>query len=83
MSDRTKSEIQNLSNDLQRLRDEVRLKMHLASMDVKKGFEDMEPEVRKLEQQTEELTQEQAVKVELAMKKAKKKLQDLRDRIAA
>ncbi|HJL18584.1 MAG TPA: hypothetical protein RMH99_23185 [Sandaracinaceae bacterium LLY-WYZ-13_1] len=78
---KTKQELDELTADLTRLRDEIRLKLHLASMDVQKGFEQMEPEVKELERKTTELTEDEAMKAQLAMKKAKQKLKDLRDRI--
>ena len=44
--------------ELQQLRDEIRLKLHLASMDLKDQFERIEPDVRSFERRAEEVTED-------------------------
>jgi len=46
-------DLDKVRNDLTSLRDEVRLKLHLASMDTKDSFEQLEPRVRRFVQDLE------------------------------
>jgi hypothetical protein len=49
-SDEIKSEIQRTVSLLHTLRDETRVKIHLANMDVKKAWNDLQPKLAEAEQ---------------------------------
>jgi len=47
-----------MREDLQQLRDRIRVKMHLASMELRDRFESIEPDVREFEHRAEKVTEE-------------------------
>lgn len=51
-----KKDIENSVNDLRKLRDEIRLKIHLAGMDVKSEWQKLEPEILEAERSARVLT---------------------------
>lgn len=53
-----REQVEQMKADLQQLRDEIRVKMHLASMDLKDRFQKLEPDVKAFEHRAEEVTEE-------------------------
>ena len=51
-----KKDIEKSVNDLKKLRDEIRLKIHLAGMDVKTEWQKLEPEIAEAERSARVLT---------------------------
>ncbi|MBZ0118042.1 MAG: hypothetical protein K8H88_13650 [Sandaracinaceae bacterium] len=48
-----KEQLTSMKTDLQQLRDEIRVKLHLGGMDLRDRFEKLEPQVRDFEQRAE------------------------------
>ena len=71
----TRESYESLKHDLRTLRDELRLKAHLASMDLKDEWEKMEPEVDKVWKELSETSVD-------AARDMKERLVKLRDRVA-
>ena len=82
MREKTKEEIDELVTNLQKIRDEIRLQLHLASMDAKKGFDQLEPELRRLEERTTHATEESANEIKEALRKLQSRFRDLCERVA-
>ncbi len=80
LKQRTKDELDHLVEELTRMRDELRLKLHLAGMDVKKGYEKIEPEIFSAEQKVKRATEETAHEVKAKLHELRTKLEGLRDR---
>jgi hypothetical protein len=67
-----KEELKKRIAALRTLRDEVRVKMHLASLDAKTEWNKLEPHLLDLEHAAEEATEASRRKVEEAIQKVKK-----------
>jgi hypothetical protein len=67
-----KEELKKSIAALRTLRDEVRVKMHLASLDAKTEWNKLEPHLFDLERAAEEATEASRRKVEEAIQKVKK-----------
>jgi hypothetical protein len=67
-----KEELKKSVAALQTLRDEVRVKIHLASLDAKTEWNKLEPHLYDLERAAEEATEATRRKVEEAIQKVKK-----------
>jgi hypothetical protein len=76
-SDEIKSEFKKTASLLQTLRDETKVKIHLAGMDIKKTWDDLQPKLADA-QLTGERAAEHATEATLdALKATVKKLQDV------
>jgi len=75
MSDTTnelKSELKKSLSDLQTLRDEVRVRLHLASMDLKDQWNRLEPYIADVEQKAAEATEASRTLISEAKKRLEK-----------
>ena len=76
-SDEIKSEIKNTVSLLQTLRDETKLKIHLANMDIKKTWADLQPKLAEAEQTAGRAAESASEATLEAMKSTVKKLQKI------
>jgi len=67
-----KNEVKKSLELLQTLRDEVRVKLHLASMDIKDQWTKLEPHLQKVEKAAEEATEASRAGLADAVKQIKK-----------
>ena len=58
LKDEAKSTAASMKEDLQELRDTIRVKLHLGSMDLRDRFEQLEPKVKDFEHRAEKVTAE-------------------------
>ncbi|WP_394827424.1 hypothetical protein [Pendulispora albinea] len=64
-----KAEIQKGLSQIQTLRDEVRVRLHLAGMEVKDEWQKLEPRVEEIERRAEEVTDATKTAVEDVLQK--------------
>lgn len=81
LTQRTRAEIEQLVSQLTTLRDELRVRLHLAGMDAKERYEKLDDEIFELEQRAKRVTEEGAQEVRKRLAEAKKRLEHLRDRV--
>lgn len=74
-----KKEFENLLNELQEQRDELKLKMHLASMEARQEFEEAEKEWQRLEIKAAEIADKSVETSENFIAKAKIVGEELKD----
>lgn len=53
-----RQDLERALEELQTIRDEIRVRMHLASMEAKEKWEELEPILEKIEEQIKEATRE-------------------------
>ena len=53
-----RKQIESMKNDLQQLRDRIKLKLHLGNMELKDRFEKIEPDVHEFERRAGKVTHE-------------------------
>ena len=68
-------------DELKRIRDEIKLKVHLASMEVRDAFEKLEPKIKDFERQVSQAGHAASRELEAGMVKAKEALAHIRDKI--
>lgn len=78
MTDQLKRDIQGGLDDLTTLRDEVRLKVHLAGMEIKDEWRKLEPQIVEVEQAAAKVTEA----TREALHEAVAKLKKLRDKLS-
>lgn len=74
-------ELERIRDDLTQMKDEVRLKLHLASMDAKDAYERLEPRIREFSRHVDavgDTVEREAGKIGTRLRE---ELTDLRDRI--
>ncbi len=74
-SDEIKNEIKKTVGLLQTLRDETKVKIHLASLDLKKTWDDLQPKLAEAEKSAEGAAEHASEAMLDAMKSTVKKLQ--------
>lgn len=67
--------------DLQTARDEIKLKLHLAGMDAKQAWHDLEPRLGQLEKQVSDTTAETAEAAQRVIDELKSSFAELRAKI--
>ena len=81
-----KDELGRLKGELQQLAGEIRVKMHLASMDVKESWNEIEPRLRQFEQDVEQKVGKAAnvtsTELKAAAKDLKARAKKIRDSLA-
>jgi predicted nuclease with TOPRIM domain len=77
--DQRRLEIEDVRAELSRLRDELRLKVHLASMDVKRDWETLEPSVNRLEDLWKDFSHDALV----AARDLRSRVRAIRERLGA
>jgi hypothetical protein len=78
---KARDQVETMKNELQQLRDEIRLKMHLASMDLRDRFEKIEPDVKAFEHRAEEVTEDVGEELHEGWDHLKKALTRIRDEL--
>jgi hypothetical protein len=68
-------------NELKRLRDEIRLRIHLGEMDARKAWQKLEPRIDRLDRRLDAAGKRVTVELRAALRQAKKSIQALRDRL--
>jgi F0F1-type ATP synthase membrane subunit b/b' len=68
-------------DELRKIRDEIKLKIHLASMDARDAFEKLEPKLKDLERQVANAGAAASREVETAIQKAKESLGHIKEKI--
>lgn len=75
-----KAELEKLRGDLQSLAGEIKLKLHLASMEVKDSWNEIEPRLRQFEEQVEGGFEKLGKAVNVTSTELKAAAQDLKER---
>ncbi|HJL18588.1 MAG TPA: hypothetical protein RMH99_23205 [Sandaracinaceae bacterium LLY-WYZ-13_1] len=78
---KAKAQVEEMKAELQQLRDEVKLKLHLASMDLKDRFEKIEPDVKRFEHRAEGVSEEVGDELHESWSHLKKALVRFRDEL--
>ena len=76
-----KEELRQTRDELWRLADEIRVKIHLAGMEVKDTWGRLEPRLQEFEQRVEDATEKIGAELKDASTDLKERLQKLRDEI--
>ena len=71
----------DLTQDLRRLADEIRVKIHLASMDAKSAWASLEPKVQEFERKVDRATKSAADDLDSLAAVLHKELESLRARV--
>jgi hypothetical protein len=56
-SDNVRGQVDDVLDELQRMADEIRLKVHLGSMEAKDEWKDVEPKLRQFEKKAEKIVE--------------------------
>ena len=75
-----RQKLRNTLGELQTLRDEIRVRLHLMGMDAKDAMADLEPRIDRLEKEVEHAGDDALDKLSDALDKIAKSLHALRDR---
>ncbi len=76
-----KAELQEMLDDIKKLRDELKVKVHLASLDVKDAWKKLEPRVDELQRQALDAGKKAADDVKASAVKLKESFESLRKKI--
>lgn len=76
-----REQAESMKADLIQLRDEIRVKMHLASMEVKDRFQKLEPDVKAFEHRAEQVTEEVGKELKEGWSHLKQALERVRDEV--
>ena len=68
-------------DELRKIRDEIKLKIHLASMDVRDAFEKLEPKLKDLERQVSNAGAAASREIDAGIQKAKEALGHIKEKI--
>ena len=80
MKEKTKSEVEHLVDELTRMRDQMRVKLHLASMEIKERYSKIDEEIFEAEQKAKRATEETAHEIKARLRDLRTRLEGLRDR---
>jgi hypothetical protein len=78
-TDDLKAEVKKTYSLLQTLRDETKVKIHLAGLDIKKSWDELQPKLHEAEQSAERAAESATEATLEAMKATAKKLQKIAD----
>ena len=81
LTQKTRGELEHLFSELATLRDELRVRLHLAGMEAKERYGKLDDEIFELEQRAKRATEDGARDVKERLTEAKKRLEHLRDRL--
>jgi CBS domain-containing protein len=76
-----RSEVRRALDEVKRLRDEIRVRIHLAGMDAKKAWRKLEPQIDKLDRQLDAAGARVSAELEGAIEQARKSITALRERL--
>ena len=74
-------ELQKMLEDVKKLRDELKVKVHLASMDVKDTWKKLEPRVEELQKQARDAGKKAADDVKASAAKLRESFESLKKKI--
>jgi vacuolar-type H+-ATPase subunit H len=74
-------ELRRAFDEVKRLRDEVRVRIHLAGMDAKDAWKKLEPRIDKLDRQLDAAGERVSVELKAALDQARSSIKALRDRL--
>lgn len=81
MKEKTRTELQHVVRELETVRDQVRLKLHLGGMEAKERYAKIDDEIFELEQRAERATESTADEVLHRLRQVRDRLDKLRDRV--
>jgi arabinogalactan endo-1,4-beta-galactosidase len=79
--DKDPGEIRRALDEVKRLRDEVRVRIHLAEMDARDAWHKLEPRIDKLDRQFDKAGTRVSIELKAALEQARTSLKALRDRL--
>lgn len=77
-----KQELEETRNDLRRAADEVRVKLHLAGMDAKDAWEDLQPKLADFEKRFDSKADEVGDELKALGGEIKRRLQNIKSKIS-
>ena len=78
-----KEELQETRDDLQRTADEIKLKLHLAGMDAKDAWDELEPKLAEFEQRFDAKAEEVGDELKALGSEIKQRLLNIKDKISS
>lgn len=79
----TKKQLETMRDDLTQLRDEIRVKLHLASMDLRDELEELEPRIDAFERRAEKATEAAGEELRESWAHLRKALERVRDQMSS
>ncbi len=83
MKEKTKAEVEHLVGELTRMRDQLRVRIHLASMEIKERYSKIDEEIFEAEQKAKRATEETAKELKERLRELRTRLEGLRDRASS
>ena len=77
-----KEELQDIRNDLRQTADEIKLKLHLAGMDAKDAWEEIEPKLADFERRFDEKTGEVGEELKALGSEIKQRLLNIKSKLS-
>ncbi|MEO6419764.1 MAG: hypothetical protein ABIP39_10175 [Polyangiaceae bacterium] len=77
-----KHELESLLTELQALRDDVRVRIHLGELEAKEAWNDLEPRIDRLEREMKSAATDAMLKLTEAAKELRGSLRALRERLS-
>lgn len=81
LKEKTRAELERVVSELESVRDQVRLKLHLAGMEAKDRYAKIDDEIFELEQRAEQATESTADEVLNRLRQVRERLEKLRSRV--
>lgn len=78
-----KQDLEDTRNDLKRAADEIKLKLHLAGMDAKDAWEEVQPRLADFEQRFDAKAEEVGEELKALGKDIMKRLQNIKSKISS
>lgn len=78
-----RKQIESMRDDLAQLRDEIRVKLHLAGMDLRDKLDELEPQLDDLEHRAERATEAAGAELKESWSHLKKALERVRGELAS
>jgi hypothetical protein len=78
-----KQDLEDTRNDLRRMADEIRVKLHLAGMDAKDAWEDIQPRLQDFERRFDATADEVSDELKALGTDIKKRLLNIKNKISA
>lgn len=78
---KAREQLEDVRNEMGKLADEIRLKIHLASMDAKDTWHRLEPKLHELEQRAERATEKVGHEIQEMAQDLRSRLRRLREEI--
>ncbi len=78
-----KQELEDTRNDLKRAADEIKLKLHLAGMDAKDAWEEVQPRLADFEQRFDAKAEEVGEELKALGNEIKQRLQNIKDKLSS